>query len=232
MPPSGKLSPADVAALERWVKDGAVDPRDGGPARLGGVTLAEAKKWWSFQPVARPELPKTKAQPSNPIDAFIFAKLEAKGLKPSPAADKRTLIRRATFDLTGLPPTPEEVEAFLKDDSPNAYEKLIDRLLASPAYGERWGRHWLDVARYSDSNGLDENTAHGNAWRYRDYVIKSFNDDKPYSCFLLEQVAGDLLPAATPAARNEHLVATGFLALGPKVLAEPDEKKMELDIVD
>src|SRR5207248_5758450 len=118
----------------------------------------------------------------------------------------------------------EEIDAFLKDDSPDAYEKVVDRLLANPAYGEWWGRHWLDVARYADSNGLDENTAHGNAWRHRDYVIKSFNADKPYDRFLREQVAGDLLPAATTAERHEHLIATGFLALGPKVLAEPDEK--------
>jgi hypothetical protein len=162
----------------------------------------------------------------------VLARLEAAGLKPSPPADRRTLIRRATFDLIGLPPTPEEIDAFLKDDSPGAFAKVVDRLLASPAYGERWGRHWLDVARYADSNGLDENVAHGNAWRYRDYVIRSFNADKPYHRFLVEQIAGDLLPAAAPAARNELLVATGFLSLGPKVLAEPDERKMEFDIVD
>ncbi|MBN9123084.1 MAG: PSD1 domain-containing protein, partial [Planctomycetes bacterium] len=214
MPPSGKLSPADVAALERWVKDGAVDPRDGGPARLGGVTLAEAKKWWSFQPVARPELPKTKAQPSNPIDAFIFAKLEAKGLKPSPAADKRTLIRRATFDLTGLPPTPEEVEAFLKDGAPDAYEKLIDRLLASPAYGERWGRHWLDLVRYADTAGENSDHPLPHAWRYRNWVIDAFNRDVPYDEFLRDQLAGDITAGRGPADRYaERVVATGFLAL-------------------
>ncbi|MBN9118986.1 MAG: PSD1 domain-containing protein [Planctomycetes bacterium] len=228
MPPKEKLKDSEIADLAAWVKRGAPFP-----AAVKAVG-ADPKKHWAFQPIADPAVPAVKdaGWAKTDLDRFVLTKLEAAGLKPAPAADKRTLIRRATFDLTGLPPTPEEVEAFLKDDSPNAYEKLIDRLLASPAYGERWGRHWLDVARYSDSNGLDENTAHGNAWRYRDYVIKSFNDDKPYSCFLLEQVAGDLLPAATPAARNEHLVATGFLALGPKVLAEPDEKKMELDIVD
>ncbi|MHC5541836.1 DUF1549 and DUF1553 domain-containing protein, partial [Singulisphaera rosea] len=138
-----------------------------------------------------------------------------------------------TFDLTGLPPTPEDVEAFLADRSTDAFAKVIDRLLASPRYGERWGRHWLDVARYSDSNGLDENTAYGNAWRYRDYVIASMNADKPYDRFLLEQLAGDLLSSgASEAETRERWIATGFLSLGPKVLAEVDEKKMEMDIVD
>jgi mono/diheme cytochrome c family protein/cytochrome c553 len=223
MPPNAKLKDSEIADLATWVKRGVPFPA---AATVAGPDPA---KHWAFQPVVRPDVPKGSA---NPIDAFVLAKLTAAGLKPAPPADRRTLIRRATFDLTGLPPTPEEVDAFLKDESPNAFEKVIDRLLASPAYGERWGRHWLDVARYADSNGLDENTAHGNAWRYRDYVIQSFNADKPYNRFLLEQIAGDLLPAETPAARKEQLIATGFLALGPKVLAEPDEKKMELDIVD
>jgi hypothetical protein len=189
---------------------------------------------WAFCPVAAPPLPSAKdtTWPSSELDLFILARLEANGLEPAPPADRRTLIRRATFDLTGLPPTPQEVDAFLRDTSPDALAHLVDRLLASPAYGERWGRHWLDVARYADSNGLDENIAHGNAWRYRDFVIQSFNADKPYDRFLLEQIAGDLLPADSLASRNEQLTATGFLALGPKVLAEPDEKKMELDIVD
>jgi hypothetical protein len=154
-------------------------------------------------------------------------------LRPAPPAERRTLIRRATFDLTGLPPTPQEIDAFLGDESPDAFTRVVDRLLASPAYGERWGRHWLDIARYADSNGLDENVAHGNAWRYRDYIVASFNGDKPYDQFLLEQLAGDLLPARSdPTARREHLIATAFLSLGPKVLAEVDERKMEMDIVD
>ena len=138
-----------------------------------------------------------------------------------------------TFDLTGLPPTPAEVEAFLADESPEAFARVVDRLLGSPRYGERWGRHWLDLARYADSNGLDENVAHGNAWRYRDYVIAAFNADKPYDRFLTEQVAGDLLPPTGDAKDDrDRLIATGFLALGPKVLAEPDETKMEMDIID
>ncbi len=194
---------------------------------------------WAFRPPADPAVPAVRdaSWPSAPLDRFILAKLEANGLRPAPPADKRTLLRRITFDLTGLPPTPEEVEEFLNDRSPEAFSMVVDRLLGSPRYGERWGRHWLDVARYADSNGLDENVAHGNAWRYRDYVVSAFNRDKPYDRFLLEQIAGDLLEPGGDSERNEsvrseRLIATGFLALGPKVLAEVDERKMEMDIVD
>src|SRR5205823_6400469 len=166
------------------------------------------------------------------IDRFVLAKLEASGMKPSPPTDRQTLIRRATFDLIGLPPAPEEIDAFLADRSPDAFARVVDRLLASPAYGERWGRHWLDIARYADSNGMDENLVQANAWRYRDYVIAAFNADKPYDRFAREQLAGDLLPAAGEGERVEHVVATGFLSLGPKMLAEDDPVKMEMDIVD
>ncbi|MFO0807803.1 MAG: PSD1 and planctomycete cytochrome C domain-containing protein [Gemmataceae bacterium] len=228
MPPDGKLKAADIATLETWVKRGAPFP-----ATVNSTGL-DATTHWSFQPVGMPAVPSVKdtTWSESDLDRFVLAKLEAAGLTPAPPADRRALIRRATFDLTGLPPTPEEIDAFLRDDMPDAFAQVVDRLLASPAYGERWGRHWLDVARYADSNGLDENIAHGNAWRYRDYVVAAFNTDKAYDRFLLEQIAGDLLPTDTPASRHEHLIATGFLALGPKVLAEPDEKKMELDIVD
>jgi cytochrome c553 len=214
MPPSGKLKDAEIADLETWVKKGAPFPA------AKAVDPDRRAKHWAFQPI--------RSGTESNLDQFVLAKLAAAGLKPAPPADQRTLIRRATFDLTGLPPTPEEIAAFLADESPTAFEKVIDRLLASSAYGERWGRHWLDVARYSDSNGLDENVAFGNAWRYRDYVVRSFNADKPYDRFLMEQIAGDLLPDAG----TDGIVATGFLALGPKVLAEVDEKKMEYDIVD
>ncbi len=168
----------------------------------------------------------------SPIDAFLLAELEKQGIAPAPATDKRTLIRRATFDLTGLPPTAQEIDAFLADTSADAFSKVVERLLASPQYGERWARHWLDVARYADSNGMDENVAYGHAWRYRDYVVRAFNEDKPYDQFLVEQIAGDLLPARTEEERREGLTALGFLALGARVLAEPDVRKLEMDIID
>jgi len=237
MPPKGKLKPDEIAALEKWVKDGAVWPTAAAaeavaPAPPGGPLFTAAQKqFWAFQPVKDPPVP-APATP-NPIDAFVRARLAAAGLKAAPPADPRTLVRRVTFDLTGLPPTPEEIDAFAADPSPAAFEKVVDRLLASPAYGERWARHWLDVARYADSNGLDENTAFANAWRYRDYVVRSLNADTPYDQFVTEQLAGDLLPSsADPAVAADRLTATGFLVLGPKVLAEPDKQKMVMDIVD
>ncbi|VTR95585.1 secreted protein containing duf1549 : Secreted protein containing DUF1549 OS=Rhodopirellula europaea 6C GN=RE6C_01938 PE=4 SV=1: PSCyt1: PSCyt2: PSD1 [Gemmata massiliana] len=239
MPPKGKLSDQQIADLTKWVKSGAAWPNDTAsvnPATpTGPLFTPEQKAFWAFQPVRLPTVPEIqnpKSEIGNEIDRFVLAKLRDAQLSPAAPADKRTLIRRVTFDLTGLPPSSEEVDAFLKDDSPKAFEKVVDQLLASSSYGERWARHWLDVARYADSNGLDENTAFGNAWRYRDYVIKSFNADKPYDRFLKEQLAGDLLPADSSAARMEQLTATGFLSLGPKVLAEPDKQKMLLDIAD
>ncbi len=231
MPPGGKLRDADVAVLTEWVKMGA----PWGITAPVMTTAAPAAKFWSLSAVRDPAIPpvKDKTWIRNDVDSFLLAALEAKGLQPAPPADKRTLIRRATYDLTGLPPTPDEIHRFLKDDSPKAFAKVIDRLLASPRYGERWGRHWLDVARYSDSNGLDENLVFVNAWRYRDYVIKAFNQDKPYNQFVQEQLAGDLLPKNTDATANyDRLTATGFLSLGAKMLAEDDPTKMEMDIVD
>ena len=236
MPPKGRLADAEIAVLEAWVKNGAVWPNVETTKidrpKPGQLFTPEQKHFWAFQPMKDSPAPAVRdiGWVHSPIDAFILAKLEAKNLAPAGPADKYTLLRRVTFDLTGLPPTVDEIENFIKDHSPNAFEKVIDRLLASPAYGERWGRHWLDVARYADSNGLDENTAFGNAWRYRDYVIKSFNDDKPYNEFLREQIAGDLLPDADK--NPDRLTGTGFLVLGPKVLAEPDKQKMKMDIAD
>ncbi|HXJ37909.1 MAG TPA: DUF1549 domain-containing protein, partial [Bryobacteraceae bacterium] len=164
---------------------------------------AAQRSYWAFQPVHRTTPPSvTHAErTANPIDAFVGAKLEAKGLQMSPAADRVTLLRRVTFDLIGLPPTPEEVDAFVADKSPNAYEKVVDRLLASPNYGERWARHWLDLARYAESEGFKADETRPNAWRYRDYVIKSFNDNKPYDRFMKEQIAGDELWPNDPQAR-------------------------------
>lgn len=240
MPPDEKLSKKEIEDLTQWVKMGAPYPNADlsllRPAsNKGKYDLEKEREFWSFQQIQKPSLPevKNKQWVKNPIDQFILAKLEEKGLTPAKPADKRTLIRRTTFDLTGLPPTPEEIENFVNDTSPQAFEKVVDRLLASPHYGEHWARHWLDVARYADSNGLDENVAHGTAWKYRDYVVNALNKNKPYDLFLTEQLAGDLLePAKDVAERNERLTATGFLLLGPKVLAEVDKTKMEMDIID
>ena len=236
MPPDGRLDQGELNNLTEWVRRGAPHPEAGSTPlpRRGEIDWESARRFWAFQPLARQQPPKVKNQrwPASSIDYFVLHQLEKRGLKPAPPADPRTLIRRATLDLTGLPPRPEEVESFVADHSLAAYERLIDRLLSSPQYGERWGRHWLDVARYADSNGLDENIAHGNAWRYRDYVIAAFNHDKPYDRFLYEQLAGDLIETSDHATRMELNTATGFLSLGPKVLAEQDEMKMEMDIID
>ncbi|MEK6258786.1 MAG: PSD1 and planctomycete cytochrome C domain-containing protein [Planctomycetota bacterium] len=230
MPPKEKMTDKQIADVTRWVKLGARFPT----ATASKKKPTRDPNHWAFQPAAETAVPQTKnsAWSREPLDQFILVKLEAAQLAPTAVASKRTRIRRATFDLTGLPPTPEEIAEFLADERPDAFARLIDRLLASPAYGERWGRHWLDVARYADSNGLDENVAHGNAWRYRDYVVSSFNQDQPFEEFLVEQLAGDLLPATDDATRHRLLIATGFLALGPKVLAEVDETKMQMDIID
>ena len=233
MPAESKLTERQIADLVKWVEMGAPFPvATAAPSAAGRVHRDPSH--WAFQPPANPSLPGLSdfTWLQSPVDHFVLAKLDAAELAPALRADRRTLVRRVTFDLTGLPPTPDEIEAFGVEARPDALERLVDRLLAAPAYGERWGRHWLDVARYADSNGLDENVAHGNAWRYRDYVVAAFNDDKPYDRFLTEQLAGDLLPAANQAERHEQLIATGFLAIGPKVLAEVDEAKMQMDIVD
>ena len=229
MPEDEPLSAAQIADFELWVSWGAPFPS----ATPVSPTVRDPNHW-AFRPLAQAPPPEVQRKdwPVSPLDAFVLAEMERAGLAPAEPAEKPSLIRRATFDLTGLPPTSEEIEAFLSDDSEDAYPRLVDRLLASPAYGERWGRHWLDVARYADSNGLDENVAHGAAWRYRDYVVSTFARDLPFDRFVIEQLAGDLLPAATQGERHERLIATGFLGIGPKVLAEVNEAKMRLDIID
>ena len=235
MPPDGKLPEERIGEIRRWIEEGAEMPDVGSPQpRRGKIDLDKARQFWAFQPPQAGVLPKVTdaAWAASPVDHFILAQLEAKGISPAPRADDRTLIRRVTFDLLGLPPTPEEVQAFLQDDSPDAFAKVVDRLLNSVRYGERWARHWLDVARYADSNGLDENIAHGNAWRYRDYVIAAMNEDKPFDQFVIEQIAGDLLPGGEEPTRHQRLIATGFLSLGPKVLAEGDQDKLQMDIID
>jgi hypothetical protein len=223
MPPKQKLSSTQIADLEAWVKLGAPDPRAAVTSKLAsssttakyGVSLEEGRKFWSFQPVKDPPLPSVKnsAWPRNSIDSFILARLEAAGVAPASQADPRTLLRRVTFDLTGLPPTPEEMDDFLKDKSPQAFAKVVDRLLASPRYGERWGRHWLDVVRYADTCGNASDYPVPQAYKYRDWVIQAINRDLPYDQFLREQLAGDLLPSANDAERSERIVATGYLAI-------------------
>ena len=240
MPPDAKLPTTQIADLVEWVKQGAAFPGSDNTAAPKPLKAIDSKQielgrtFWAFQPPVAPPLPNVRRRDwaRGPVDLLILAPLEARGIGPVAGASRTDLLRRVTFDLTGLPPRADEVEAFLADHEPDAYARVVDRLLASPRHGETWARHWLDIARYSDSNGLDENVAHGNAFRYRDYVVAALNHDKPYDQFLREQLAGDLLPSDDPATRNERLVATGYLALGPKVLAEVDERKMEMDIVD
>jgi mono/diheme cytochrome c family protein len=220
MPPKDKkLSDEQIEHLEAWVKMGAPDPRTGQAAK---PATAEPRKHWAFQPVHEPVPPsvKNKKLVRTPVDAFLLARLEEKKLSFATIADRRTLIRRATFDLHGLPPTPEEVQAFEADDSPAAFAKLVDRLLASPRYGERWARYWLDIARYADTKGyvFEEERRYPFSFTYRDYVIRAFNDDLPYDRFLIEQIAADQLALGED---KRALAAMGFLTLGRRFSQQP-----------
>ena len=210
MPKGGKpLSADEVATLKAWIASGANWP--------DGVILKEPKgpsgPWWAIQPLSRPIVPNAAPWGRNPIDGFILATMKSKGLTPSPEADRRALIRRLTFDLHGLPPTPEAIDAFLSDKHPDAYERLVDRLLASPRYGERWARHWLDQVHYADTHGYDKDKPRRNAWRYRDYVIKSLNEDKPYDRFVREQIAGDVSIPRTPTPRSRRASSPPVLGI-------------------
>ncbi|MGO8696485.1 MAG: DUF1549 domain-containing protein [Limisphaerales bacterium] len=221
MPPKNKkLADAQIASLEAWVKMGAPDPRVAQSGSAAFQSIREkARSHWAFQPIQEPPVPavKNKRFARTPVDKFILAGLESAHLQPSPKADKHTLIRRATFDLIGLPPTPEEVAVFQADKSPDAFAKVVDRLLASPRYGERWGRHWLDVARYADTKGYlgEEDRHYPYAYTYRDYVIRAFNEDLPFDQFLKEQIAADLLPSASD---KRTLAALGYLTLGRRFI--------------
>lgn len=240
MPPDEKLPAQVIADFRKWIELGAPDPRDGAVKKSVqtkkelAIDFDKEREFWSFRPLTQPTVPEVKSEAwsGSAIDRFVKAKLNEKQLTPVETADRRTLVRRVYFDLTGLPPTADEIENFVNDPSPQAYEHLIDRLLNSPRFGETWGRHWLDLARYADSNGLDINLTFYNAWRYRDYVIQAFNADKPYNEFIREQIAGDLLPYENDDERTENIVATGFLAMGAKMLSERDKEKLRMDVVD
>ena len=235
MPPKGKLSDADIAVITEWVKGGAPWPNDGAigkPPPGGGDVVARAKTHWSFQPIARPEVPKA---PGTEIDRFLLAKLSAGGLSFAPPAEKRALLRRAYFDLIGLPPKPDEIDAFEKDTAPDAFEKVVDKLLASSHYGERWGRHWLDLMRYAETHGHEFDFEIPDAWRYRDYVIRAFNADVPFDRFLTEHIAGDLLPNPRRDPKtsvNESLLATGFWWLGEAKHSPVDSRAEYADRTD
>jgi hypothetical protein len=241
MPPKGKLTDGEIAILTAWVKGGSPWPNDGTTAKGPDKTFdlhARAKAHWSFQPIKRPSVPQVHNPQSalhNDIDRFLLARLEKEGLTFAPPAEKRTLLRRVYFDLTGLPPSPAEIEVFLKDDSPNAYEKIVDKLLASPQYGERWGRHWLDLVRYAETHGHEFDFEIPDAWRYRDYVIRAFNEDVPFDQFLTEHIAGDLLPKPRRDPKtglNESLTATGFWWLGEAKHSPVDSRAEFADRTD
>ena len=235
MPPSGPLDEAVVADLVKWVSMGAPDPRHAAPiATANAIDIEKGRKYWAFQPPVKPAPARVRdaSWSASPVDRFVLARMEKERLTPVADADRTTWIRRVTFDLSGLPPTPEEIDAFAADRSKNAYAKVVDRLLASPRFGERWGRHWLDVARYADTVGRGRNYAFPFAWRYRDWVIDAFNDDMPYDQFVREQLAGDVLPSTSTAQRNQQLTATGFLALGALDLDEQNPAMFTMDAVD
>src|SRR5262249_25328439 len=223
MPPKGKLTAAQIADLTTWVNMGAPWPEESRPgtaaAKPGAFDLKERSRHWSLQPLKPTSLPPVQrtAGPQSPTDSYILARLEAAGLPPAEPADKRTLLRRVTYDLIGLPPTPAEINAFLADDSPSAFAKVVDRLLASPHYGERWARHCLDLVRYAESLGHEFDFELPEAYVYRDYVIRAFNADVPYNQFVLEHLAGDLLPNPRrhpTEGFNESIIGTGFFFLG------------------
>ena len=238
MPPKQKLPDDVIANFKKWIEMGAPDPRENKVANAGGgkrvIDMDAGRQHWSFQkPVKHaPPAVKTVGWAKTDIDQFVLAGIEANGLQPVRDADRPTLIRRIAFDLTGLPPTPDEVKAFVADQSPEAVRRVIDLYLDSERYGERWARHWLDVARYAESSGKEVNVLYPHAWRYRDYVIESFKKDKPYDQFLKEQIAGDLLKFDDKRDQASKIVATGFLAIGPKGHNNRDRRQFSMDMVD
>lgn len=235
MPPKGKLPNAVIKDFEAWIAMGAPDPRRADELPVARtIDLDEGRKHWAFQPVADPQPPEIKDEswPIDTMDRFILARQESVGLRPVADADRYTWLRRVRLDLTGLPPTPDEIEAFARDNSPRACETVVDRLLDSRGFGERWARHWMDLTGYADMIGTSNNVFAEHAWRYRDYLIDAFNEDKPFDRFIREQIAGDLLTASSPQEQAENMIATGFLMVGDIEIVEPDKPKMEADHID
>ena len=235
MPPRGKLSQAVIKDFETWIARGAVDPRDGTlPAKPAQLNVAErSKNHWAYQPLRQPEIPEVhhSAWPRSAVDRLILQRLESEKLQPGPDADRVTLVRRLSFDLIGLPPTPEQIDAVAADKSPEAIERFVDELLASPHFGERWGRHWLDIVRFGESLTL-RGLVLPDAWRFRDYVIEAFNHDRPVDRMIREHVSGDLLAADTVVERQRQCVASTFLTMGNWNLEEQDKKQLRMDVVD
>ncbi len=236
MPPQGKLPANVIADFERWISRGAADPRteEAKPQALTAIDLETGRRHWAYQPLRAPALPAHDSRTAvsrAPLDEFVLAKLQSEGLEAAAEADRTTLIRRVSFDLVGLPPAPEEIAEFLSDETPDAWERLVDRLLASPRFGERWGRHWLSVVRFGESLTL-RGFVQPEAWRYRDYVIESFNAGRPFDRMIVEQIAGDLLDAESLADRQRQLIATTFLTLGNLNLEEQDKQQLRMDAVD
>ena len=240
MPPQTPLQESEITDLVKWIRDGAVWP-NAAPTRSatessdGSLFSTRDKSYWAFQPVRDPRPPVVRGTRwvQSDVDRFVLARLEAQNLSPAPSAHKRTLLRRVTFDLIGLPPTPEELDAFLADESPDAFAKVVERLLKSRHYGERWARRWLGLVRYGDTADINGIFLSLYAWRYRDYVVNALNSDKPYDEFIVEQLAGDLLEPTDDALENaERVIATGFLMLGPKTITEIDKERMVMQIVE
>jgi len=240
MPPSGKLAEGVIRDFEHWVRMGLPDPRttaaemQSTPKAAKSVDIEAGRRHWAYQPLVEAEVPQVKdrAWPLGAIDQFLLARLETAGIKPVADADRYAWLRRVSFDLTGLPPTTAEIKAFLADQTPGAWQRVVERLLASPGFGERWARHWLDLTGYADQVGTSNNVFAEHAWRYRDYLIDSFNIDKPFDRFVKEQIAGDLLSWQTPRQRADNLVATGFLVLGDVEIVNLDKLQLEADQAD
>ncbi len=238
MPPEEKLPDSVIADFERWIRMGAHDPRDGKSAMIRrDIDFDRARQFWSFQPISKPSVPMVEDADwlKSDIDAFVLSPLESKNIKPVDDATSHDLARRIYFDLIGMPPSPQQLDDFaaaMAQNADQAIETLVDSLLGSRHFGERWGRHWLDVVRYAESTGMERNGTFTRAWHYRDYVIDAFNSDTPYDQFIRQQIAGDLLPFESHPQRDRQLIATGMLALGPKSLNEPQKEKFQMDVVD